>query len=143
METRKRTLYYYTKMIISIQHSINCHDKLLAPLLPSKLQYYMHYIPFQNCYGLLSWLPDKEKTWIWGWRNRELSIDNTSQRYDCLCPGWCSGGEKGWHTPFTTNLTMEQGPANMLLGHDLTALLLELSDCYAHWMALYEALVWL
>ena len=75
--------------------------------------------------------------------DRELSIDNTSQRYDCLSPGWCCGGEKGWHTPFTTNLTMDQGPANMLLGHDLTALLLELSDCYAHWMALYEALVWL
>ena len=36
-----------------------------------------------------------------------------------------------------------EGPANMLLGHDLTPPLLELSDCYAHWMALYEALVWL
>ena len=75
--------------------------------------------------------------------DRELSIDNTPQRYDCLSSGWCCGGEKGWHTPFTTNLTMEQGPANMLLGHDLTPPLLELSDCYAHWMALYEALVWL
>ena len=74
-----------------------------------------------------------------GRRDRELSIDNTSQRYDCLSPGRCSGEEKRWHT----NLTMEQGPANMLLSHDLTPPLLELSDCYAHWMALYEALVWL
>ena len=94
--------------------------------------------------ALLSWKYLSAITRVMrGRRDRELSIDKPPQRYDCLSPGWCCGGEKGWHTPFTTNLTMDQGPANMLLGHDLTPLLLELSDCYAHWMALYEALVWL